>query len=292
MVAGQDRHTGVATQATVGPWCPINWLKTNFLKTELELGRRLRLPQEGPCECDLYRTCSKFVTTPAYADRLRHRVTIEDQLIAEAQERGREREVERHNVSAPASSTCSPNSTSPSSSASGPIGCDPVPRCDVSPRIGYRDRRHGASLTPQNFPKSPAAKPHSPNQSRHSNHELTDARERWTGYAKRDWQPHLAERRNNIRQSAHRDNGYTPGERRGPNDQVADRGPPQQVLASLAAPVRAPTRAVRSFVTGSKPLSELQERRSVGVAAWEAVTGGCCAQCRCGSAAVAVPSFR
>jgi integrase len=74
----------------------VNWLKTNFLKTELELGRCLRLPQEGPCECDLYLTCSKFVTTPAYADRLRDRVAIEDELIADAESRGRTREAERH----------------------------------------------------------------------------------------------------------------------------------------------------------------------------------------------------
>ncbi|WP_457125738.1 tyrosine-type recombinase/integrase [Mycobacteroides abscessus] len=74
----------------------VNWLKTNFLKTELELGRCLRLPQEGPCECDLYLTCSKFVTTPAYADRLRRRVTVEDELITDAQDRGLVREVERH----------------------------------------------------------------------------------------------------------------------------------------------------------------------------------------------------
>jgi hypothetical protein len=31
----------------------VEWLKTNFFKTELELGHCLRLPQEGPCECDL-----------------------------------------------------------------------------------------------------------------------------------------------------------------------------------------------------------------------------------------------
>lgn len=74
----------------------VNWLKTNFLKTELELGRCLRLPQEGPCECDLYLTCSKFVTTPAYAGRLRDRVAVEDELITDAQDRGRPREVERH----------------------------------------------------------------------------------------------------------------------------------------------------------------------------------------------------
>jgi hypothetical protein len=32
----------------------VEWLKTNFFKTELELGRCLRLPEEGPCECDLF----------------------------------------------------------------------------------------------------------------------------------------------------------------------------------------------------------------------------------------------
>src|SRR6266581_4700414 len=34
----------------------MDWIKTNFFKTELELGHCLRLPQEGPCECDLYLT--------------------------------------------------------------------------------------------------------------------------------------------------------------------------------------------------------------------------------------------
>lgn len=74
----------------------IAWLKTNFLKTELELGRCLRLPQEGPCECDLYLTCAKFVTTPEYAPRLRHRRKIEMDLIEDASARGWQREVERH----------------------------------------------------------------------------------------------------------------------------------------------------------------------------------------------------
>jgi len=45
----------------------LDWLKTNFYKTELELGHCLRLPQEGPCECDLYLTCAKFVTPPVRA---------------------------------------------------------------------------------------------------------------------------------------------------------------------------------------------------------------------------------
>jgi integrase len=74
----------------------VDWLKTNFYKTELELGHCLRLPQEGPCECDLYLSCAKFVTTPEYAPRLRERLCTEDRLTADAHERGWQREVERH----------------------------------------------------------------------------------------------------------------------------------------------------------------------------------------------------
>ena len=74
----------------------LDWLKSNFYKTELELGHCLRLPQEGPCECDLYLTCAKFVTTPQYAPRLRERLCLEQQLAGDAQARGWEREVDRH----------------------------------------------------------------------------------------------------------------------------------------------------------------------------------------------------
>ncbi len=74
----------------------VDWLKTNFFKTELELGHCLRLPAEGPCECDLYLTCAKFVTTPTYAPRLRRRRQIELTLAADAEARGWSREVERH----------------------------------------------------------------------------------------------------------------------------------------------------------------------------------------------------
>ncbi|KPI04489.1 integrase family protein [Actinobacteria bacterium OK074] len=73
----------------------LDWLKTNFYKTELELGRCLRLPQEGPCECDLNLTCAKFVTTPQYVPRLRERLCVERQLAADAEARGWEREVDR-----------------------------------------------------------------------------------------------------------------------------------------------------------------------------------------------------
>jgi integrase len=74
----------------------IAWLKANFFRTELELGHCLRLPEEGPCECDLYLTCAKFVTTSEYAPRLRERREREIALAGEARERGFTREVERH----------------------------------------------------------------------------------------------------------------------------------------------------------------------------------------------------
>ena len=74
----------------------VDWLKSNFLKTELELGHCLRLPSEGPCECDLYLSCAKFVTTGEYAPRLRARLEVEQQLVQDADERGWAREVERH----------------------------------------------------------------------------------------------------------------------------------------------------------------------------------------------------
>jgi hypothetical protein len=74
----------------------VNWLKSNFFKTELEPGHCLRLPQEGPCECDLYLTCAKFITSPEYAPRLRRRRKREMELVEDAISRGWQREVERH----------------------------------------------------------------------------------------------------------------------------------------------------------------------------------------------------
>jgi hypothetical protein len=74
----------------------IRWIKDHYFQTELELGRCLRLPQEGPCECDLYLTCTKFVTAPAYAPRLRRRRRIEQELGEDARQHGWQREVERH----------------------------------------------------------------------------------------------------------------------------------------------------------------------------------------------------
>jgi integrase len=78
----------------------VEWLKTNFFKTELELGHCLRLPSEGPCECDLYLSCAKFITTREYAPRLRARRLRELELATDAATRGWEREVERHRCAA------------------------------------------------------------------------------------------------------------------------------------------------------------------------------------------------
>jgi hypothetical protein len=64
------------------------------------LGHCLRLPQEGPCECDLCLSCAKFVTTTEYAPRLRSRRQRELGLTEDAVSRGWEREVERHRCTA------------------------------------------------------------------------------------------------------------------------------------------------------------------------------------------------
>jgi integrase len=74
----------------------VAWLKTNFFRTELELGHCLRLPAEGPCECDLFLSCAKFITTPAYTPRLRTRRDTEVELADTANQNGWAREAERH----------------------------------------------------------------------------------------------------------------------------------------------------------------------------------------------------
>jgi integrase len=74
----------------------IDWLKCNFFKTELELGHCLRLPAEGPCECDLYLFCTKFLTTRQKAPRLRHRRKVELLLAEDAASHGWMAEVGRH----------------------------------------------------------------------------------------------------------------------------------------------------------------------------------------------------
>ena len=70
----------------------VSWLQTNFLETELELGHRLRTPAEGRCECDLVLTCLRFLTPANTHPRLGARLDREDQLIADAYQRGWQRE--------------------------------------------------------------------------------------------------------------------------------------------------------------------------------------------------------
>ncbi|MBV9577665.1 MAG: hypothetical protein JO057_03640 [Chloroflexi bacterium] len=71
-------------------------MKANFFKMSLELGHSLRPREEGPCECDLYLTCGKFITTPEYAPRLRRRRSLELELAEDAAGHGWTHEVERH----------------------------------------------------------------------------------------------------------------------------------------------------------------------------------------------------
>jgi hypothetical protein len=42
----------------------VDWLNSNFFKTELELGHCLRLPQEGPCKCDLITASLRTIELP------------------------------------------------------------------------------------------------------------------------------------------------------------------------------------------------------------------------------------
>ncbi len=60
-------------------------------RTDLPAAARRR-----PCECDLYLSCAKFVTTPHYANRLRRRHQLEQTLTDDARTRGWDREVQRH----------------------------------------------------------------------------------------------------------------------------------------------------------------------------------------------------
>lgn len=98
-LAGGTRIAGPAVDALLHDELDqeaVHWLQTNFLKTELELGHCLRLPAEGPCECELMLTCPKFLTSSEYVPRLLARLGREDELIADATARGWAREVERH----------------------------------------------------------------------------------------------------------------------------------------------------------------------------------------------------
>lgn len=59
-------------------------LDHHYYRTELGLGNCIRLPEEGPCECELYLTCVKFFATPAHAARLRGKFESGTRLVREA----------------------------------------------------------------------------------------------------------------------------------------------------------------------------------------------------------------
>jgi len=87
---------GMAMRAGTLKPAELDWLQSNFYKSEMELGGCVRLPAEGPCECDLFLKCQKFFTTEEHAPRLRRRWHREAELIDDAEARGWPREVERH----------------------------------------------------------------------------------------------------------------------------------------------------------------------------------------------------
>jgi integrase len=97
------RIAGPAAQALRNNELPqqsLDWLTSNYYKTALELGHCLRLPEEGPCECDLFLSCSKFLTTADYTPRLKERLRLERTLAEDALRRGWPREAERHGATA------------------------------------------------------------------------------------------------------------------------------------------------------------------------------------------------
>jgi integrase len=118
------------------PSSALDWLKCNFFKTELELGHCLRLPAEGPCECDLYLSCAKFVTTPAYAPRLRERHQVELALAKDAEQRGWPREVERHRATAARIEQLLTDLGEPLEESVEPVEEDPRPEGDWMPFCG------------------------------------------------------------------------------------------------------------------------------------------------------------
>ncbi|MBT1669640.1 tyrosine-type recombinase/integrase [Curtobacterium flaccumfaciens pv. flaccumfaciens] len=75
-------------------------LDREYYRTELGLGRCLKLPQEGPCECELYFNCEKFFTTPSHAGRLRGKYESEIALAQNASKNGWARGAENYRAKA------------------------------------------------------------------------------------------------------------------------------------------------------------------------------------------------
>ena len=67
-----------------------------LLEDRTRAGALPQAPEEGPCECDLYLFCAKFLTTRQKAPRLRHQQKVELLLTEDAEARGWVAEVGRH----------------------------------------------------------------------------------------------------------------------------------------------------------------------------------------------------
>ena len=74
----------------------LDWLESNCCDSEMNLGARTRLSEEGPRECDPFLTCSKLFTTKKHALRLQRPWARKQTHLDDAPQRGWPREVELH----------------------------------------------------------------------------------------------------------------------------------------------------------------------------------------------------
>lgn len=75
----------------------VDWIKANFYKTYLTMGHCFHHTREPMCDfADACYFCPKFVTTEEHLSKLIEKYQIELQLIKDAQERGWQKEIDRH----------------------------------------------------------------------------------------------------------------------------------------------------------------------------------------------------
>ncbi len=75
----------------------IDWIKANFYKTYLMMGHCFHHTREPMCDfADACYFCPKFVTTKSHLPRLEEKYQIELQLLEDAQQRGWQKEIDRH----------------------------------------------------------------------------------------------------------------------------------------------------------------------------------------------------
>lgn len=75
----------------------VDWIKTNFHKTYLMTGHCFHHTREQMCDfADACFFCSKYVTTKQHIPILQEKYEVELKLIKDAEERGWDREIQRH----------------------------------------------------------------------------------------------------------------------------------------------------------------------------------------------------